>query len=336
MSEPARAHGRGRRAGWRVLRITRARQAHAYRRRQRRSVFTSTIDISSSVCGPAAARRPSPEHRSRREAAASSGHNPSRRLFQQRKVPTLLEQVRGHGHSISPQRWRCQRSLQYRHAHERFPLDGRSLVAAQHRPQADRPRRPPARRLLSDQRRQKCGAAANGVGTADTAFGDVTQRAGQSRCRRAGGAAAAPGLRHALVDRRFGPHRDDRRPIAYSPSRSMPSWSTRMRASVLLLGALLARCGEAALPMPGRRCHRPARHRLHVAGLAPWAPRSSSRTARSARRRAMACAAPTSCCPSRRSALPRISCWRRLPRRVRRPSATPPGSAEIADLSPPA
>lgn len=35
------------------------------------------------------------------------------------------------------------------------------------------------------------------------------------------------------------------------PQRIDPELVTRMRASVLLLGALLARCGEAALPMPG-------------------------------------------------------------------------------------
>ena len=35
------------------------------------------------------------------------------------------------------------------------------------------------------------------------------------------------------------------------PQRIDPELVTRMRASVLLLGALVARCGEAALPMPG-------------------------------------------------------------------------------------
>jgi UDP-N-acetylglucosamine 1-carboxyvinyltransferase len=35
------------------------------------------------------------------------------------------------------------------------------------------------------------------------------------------------------------------------PARIDPGLVTRMRASVLLLGALLARCGEARLPLPG-------------------------------------------------------------------------------------
>ena len=202
MPAPARAHVQGRRAR------RQAPRSHAGPPGARVSTAAAPfcLQLQRSTSRPPFAVPPRPggplqKHRSRREAAASSGHNPSRRLFQQRKVPTLLEQVRGHGHFISPRRWRCQRSLRYRRAHERFPLDGRALVAAQHRPQAGRPRRPPARRHLSDQRRQERGAAADGVGAADAASGDAAQRAGQSRCRRAGGAAAAPGLR-ACIGRR--------------------------------------------------------------------------------------------------------------------------------------
>ncbi len=62
--------------------------------------------------------------------------------------------------------------------------------------------------------------------------------------------------------------RDDRgRPRATAAHRSA-IWSRCMRASVLLLGALLARCGEAASADAGRRRDRPARHRFPCRGPA--------------------------------------------------------------------
>jgi UDP-N-acetylglucosamine 1-carboxyvinyltransferase len=51
------------------------------------------------------------------------------------------------------------------------------------------------------------------------------------------------------------------------PQRIDPDLVTRMRASVLLLGALLARCGEAALPMPGGDAIGLRGIDFHVAGL---------------------------------------------------------------------
>lgn len=51
------------------------------------------------------------------------------------------------------------------------------------------------------------------------------------------------------------------------PQRIDPELVTRMRASVLLLGALLARCGEAALPMPGGDAIGLRGIDFHVAGL---------------------------------------------------------------------
>ncbi|SEP38264.1 UDP-N-acetylglucosamine 1-carboxyvinyltransferase [Rhodospirillales bacterium URHD0017] len=51
------------------------------------------------------------------------------------------------------------------------------------------------------------------------------------------------------------------------PQRIDPELVTRMRASVLLLGALLARCGEAALPMPGGDAIGLRGIDFHIAGL---------------------------------------------------------------------
>jgi UDP-N-acetylglucosamine 1-carboxyvinyltransferase len=51
------------------------------------------------------------------------------------------------------------------------------------------------------------------------------------------------------------------------PQRIDPELVTRMRASALLLGALLARCGEAALPMPGGDAIGLRGIDFHVAGL---------------------------------------------------------------------
>ncbi|GEP54754.1 UDP-N-acetylglucosamine 1-carboxyvinyltransferase [Reyranella soli] len=51
------------------------------------------------------------------------------------------------------------------------------------------------------------------------------------------------------------------------PQQIDPELVTRMRASVLLLGALLARCGEAALPMPGGDAIGLRGIDFHVAGL---------------------------------------------------------------------
>src|SRR5581483_4859346 len=58
---------------------------------------------------PAAARRlVSLKQGSRRDAAASFGHDLSRRLCERRKIPTLLEQVRGHAVSIVACTHSCQ------------------------------------------------------------------------------------------------------------------------------------------------------------------------------------------------------------------------------------
>ena len=46
----------------------------------------------------------------------------------------------------------------------------------------------------------------------------------------------------------------------------------RMRASVLLLGAVLARCGEASRPMPGGDAIGQRGIDFHVAGLRAWLP----------------------------------------------------------------
>jgi len=51
------------------------------------------------------------------------------------------------------------------------------------------------------------------------------------------------------------------------PQRIDPELVTRMRASVLMLGALLARCGEAALPMPGGDAIGLRGIDFHIAGL---------------------------------------------------------------------
>ncbi|MBY0323149.1 MAG: UDP-N-acetylglucosamine 1-carboxyvinyltransferase [Reyranella sp.] len=51
------------------------------------------------------------------------------------------------------------------------------------------------------------------------------------------------------------------------PQRIDPELVTRMRASVLLLGALLARCGEAALPLPGGDAIGLRGIDFHIAGL---------------------------------------------------------------------
>src|SRR5258708_1420445 len=51
------------------------------------------------------------------------------------------------------------------------------------------------------------------------------------------------------------------------PHRIDPDLVTRMRASVLLLGALLARCGEALLPMPGGDAIGMRGIDFHIAGL---------------------------------------------------------------------
>ena len=109
-------------------------------------------------------------------------------------------------------------------------------------------------------------AAADGVGAADAASRHPAQRARQSRRRRAGGAAAAPGLRDALVGRRRG------LAVTIAADRVQPGdidgeLVSRMRASVLLLGALLARCGEAPLPMPGGDAIGLRGIDFHVAGL---------------------------------------------------------------------
>jgi UDP-N-acetylglucosamine 1-carboxyvinyltransferase len=51
------------------------------------------------------------------------------------------------------------------------------------------------------------------------------------------------------------------------PARIDPELVTRMRASVLLLGALLARCGEARLPLPGGDAIGRRGIDFHIAGL---------------------------------------------------------------------
>jgi UDP-N-acetylglucosamine 1-carboxyvinyltransferase len=51
------------------------------------------------------------------------------------------------------------------------------------------------------------------------------------------------------------------------PTRIDPELVTRMRASVLLLGALLARCGEARLPLPGGDAIGQRGIDFHIAGL---------------------------------------------------------------------
>ena len=51
------------------------------------------------------------------------------------------------------------------------------------------------------------------------------------------------------------------------PGRIDPDLVSRMRASVLLLGALLARCGEALLPMPGGDAIGLRGIDFHIAGL---------------------------------------------------------------------
>ena len=63
------------------------------------------------------------------------------------------------------------------------------------------------------------------------------------------------------------PRRDDRGRSRAAAAASIAELVTRMRASVLLLGALLARCGEAALPMPGGDAIGLRGIDFHVAGL---------------------------------------------------------------------
>jgi UDP-N-acetylglucosamine 1-carboxyvinyltransferase len=67
--------------------------------------------------------------------------------------------------------------------------------------------------------------------------------------------ANAAGLAVTIAADRVQPHRID------------PDLVTRMRASVLLLGALLARCGEAVLPMPGGDAIGLRGIDFHIAGL---------------------------------------------------------------------
>ena len=198
-----------------------------------------------------------------------SGHDLSRRLFQQRKVPTLLEQVRGHAHCISAVTVALSTQP---------PLSSRamnaSLLAAAPwwRPDtgdsAGHPRRPAAGRHLSDQRREERRAAADGVGAADAASRDPAQRAGQSRRRGTGVVAAASGLRDALVvDRRRASS------VTISADRIAARRHRRRAGGAhARLGAAARRAAGAlrrgAPADAGRRRHRPARHRLSSGGPA--------------------------------------------------------------------
>jgi UDP-N-acetylglucosamine 1-carboxyvinyltransferase len=98
--------------------------------------------------------------------------------------------------------------------------------------------------------------------------------------------------------------------VTISPDRVRPGdidreLVSRMRASVLLLGALLARCGEARLPLPGATPSACAASTSTSPACARWAPPSRSTAERSRRRRPTAFMAPISCCRRRRSARPR-------------------------------
>lgn len=93
------------------------------------------------------------------------------------------------------------------------------------------------------------------------------------------------------------------------PARIDGDLAGRMRASVLLLGTVPARCGEACLPMPGGDALGCAASTSASQGCAPWVPRSRSRAAPSTPRHRVACKARRSRCRSHRWVRRRTCCW---------------------------
>ena len=75
----------------------------------------------------------------------------------------------------------------------------------------------------------------------------------------------------------------------------------KMRASVLVLGPLLARSGEAKVSLPGGCAIGPRPVDLHLKGLESWAPRSCCAKATSTRSLHAACGAIGFAWPYRRS-----------------------------------
>jgi UDP-N-acetylglucosamine 1-carboxyvinyltransferase len=101
---------------------------------------------------------------------------------------------------------------------------------------------------------------------------------------------------------------------------------SRMRASVLLLGALLARCGEATLPMPGGDAIGLRGIDFHLAGLRAMGADIDQAGGVIMRRRRAACEARRSGCPSPPWARRKTSCSPPRWRRERPSSATRRGS----------
>ena len=171
------------------------------------------------------------------------------------------------------------------------------------------------------QRFQERGPARDGGRPADRGAGAPEERAARHR-------HAGDGARSSRASaRRAGRGRDhDRRRAARRRPRVPDDLGKRMRATILLLGALIGRFGSARLPRPGGDDIGARRVEQHLRGPAPDG-RHDHRVghrARSPRPSACAARASSSTCP--RSRAPRTSCWRPCAPRAGPRSSTPRAS----------